>query len=100
MPCAEQNLHKLSVHFYDSVSVPRGAGVPIPAGTILRGGNIADIWHGKVNHLTTRAKPLFMRGGGGPPPCWNRSPGLAIRNGARCSSLFDHFLVTSGLNSQ
>ena len=57
------------------------AGAPIPTGTLLRGSNIADIWHGAVNHRTTRAKPLLWRGGGGPPPCWNRSPGLAVRNG-------------------
>jgi arylsulfatase A-like enzyme len=57
------------------------SGNPIPTGTVLRGGDISDIWHGKVNHKTLRDKPIFQRGGGGPPPCWNRSPGLAVRNG-------------------
>ena len=68
-----------AVDYFPTISAL--SGIPIPEGTVLRGGNIADIWHGKINHLTQRAKPLFWRGGGGPPPCWNRSPGLAVRNG-------------------
>ena len=68
-----------AVDYFPTISAL--SGNPIPPGTVLRGSDISDIWHGKVNHKTMRAKPLFWRGGGGPPPCWNRSPGLAIRNG-------------------
>ena len=57
------------------------AGVPIPSNALLRGQDIADVWHGKVNHMTNRTKTLLWRGGGGPPPCWNRSPAFAIRDG-------------------
>ena len=57
------------------------SGTTIPAGTLLRGHDISSVWHGEDNHVTTRPKPLIWRGGGGPPPCWNRSPALAIRNG-------------------
>jgi len=48
----------------------------------LRGHSIADIWHGKKNNVLDRGdKPLLWRGGGGPSPCWNRSPALAMRDG-------------------
>lgn len=57
------------------------AAAAIPEGTVLRGSNIADIWHGLANDVTVRPRPLFWRGGGGPPPCWHRSPGLAVRQG-------------------
>eukprot|EP01079_Euglenida_sp_SAG-EU17-18_P004337 gene4337-111_t len=57
------------------------AGVQVPASTLLRGHDISDIWHGKLSDQTVRPKALLWRGGGGPPPCWNRSPGLAARNG-------------------
>ena len=57
------------------------AGAPVPAGTLLRGVDVSHIWSGKAHHATTRAAPLIWRGGGGPAPCWNRSPGLAARNG-------------------
>ena len=58
------------------------AGAKIPAGTVLRGADQSDIWHGKASDVTTRAAgPLMWRGGGGPAPCWNLSPSLATRNG-------------------
>lgn len=57
------------------------AGVSIPEGTLLRGVDVSDILHGERNHITVREKPLLWRGGGGPAPCWNRSPPLAARNG-------------------
>mmetsp|Transcript_24273 Transcript_24273/g.72478 ORF Transcript_24273/g.72478 Transcript_24273/m.72478 type:complete len:560 (-) Transcript_24273:1121-2800(-) len=57
------------------------SGTAIPEGTLLRGEDISDIWHGERNHATIREKPLLWRGGGGPAPCWNRSPPLAARNG-------------------
>eukprot|EP00045_Choanoeca_perplexa_P018317 m.286946 g.286946 ORF g.286946 m.286946 type:complete len:427 (+) comp17781_c0_seq14:315-1595(+) len=52
---------------------------PIPNGTLLRGEDISEILFGKLNHQTSRKKPLFWRGGSCPPPCQNRSPGLAVR---------------------
>ena len=57
------------------------AGATVPAGTLLRGVDISAILHGDENDKTTREKPLLWRGGGGPAPCWNRSPSLAARNG-------------------
>ena len=57
------------------------AGAAIPENTVLRGEDVSDIWHGKANNVITRKKALLWRGGGGPPPCWNRSPALASRNG-------------------
>lgn len=57
------------------------AGVTVPAGTLLRGEDISSILHGDENDKTMREKPLLWRGGGGPAPCWNRSPSLAARNG-------------------
>lgn len=57
------------------------ADAAIPAGTLLRGTDVSAIWHGDENHKTERPHPLIWRGGSGPPPCWNQSPGLAIRNG-------------------
>lgn len=57
------------------------AGALIPKGTILRGEDQSDVWHGKENNVLVREKELHWRGGGGPPPCWNRSPPLAARNG-------------------
>ena len=68
-----------AVDYFPTISAL--SGIPIPTGTVLRGSDISDIWHGITNHKTVRPKPLFWRGGGGPPPCWNRSPGLAVRNG-------------------
>lgn len=56
-------------------------GSIIPTGTLLRGVDVSDILHGEKNHVTLREKPILWRGGGGPAPCWNRSPPLAARNG-------------------
>jgi len=58
------------------------AGVAVPAGTLLRGEDTSAIWQGKRNHVTSRVKALVWRGtGGGPAPCWNHAPALAIRQG-------------------
>ena len=46
----------------------------------LRGVDISPVLTGRQTHLR-RTQPLFWRGGGGPPPCWNRSPSLAVREG-------------------
>eukprot|EP00756_Hemistasia_phaeocysticola_P048672 Hpha_TRINITY_DN23080_c0_g1::TRINITY_DN23080_c0_g1_i1::g.109425::m.109425 len=45
-----------------------------------RGYDISDILTGKSRNVLKRKKPLMWRGGAAPPPCWNRSPGLAIRD--------------------
>jgi hypothetical protein len=78
-PCTRADRQISAVDYFPTIASL--ASVAIPEGTLLRGSDISAIWHGKVNHLTTRPRPLFWRGGGGPPPCWNRSPGLAVRNG-------------------
>lgn len=55
------------------------AHADIPAGTLLRGEDMKDVWHGTTRNRRSRGKPLIMRGGGGPPPCWHHSPALQIR---------------------
>eukprot|EP01060_Flectonema_neradi_P013995 TRINITY_DN20709_c0_g1_i1.p1 TRINITY_DN20709_c0_g1~~TRINITY_DN20709_c0_g1_i1.p1 ORF type:complete len:531 (+),score=90.16 TRINITY_DN20709_c0_g1_i1:67-1593(+) len=51
----------------------------VPLSEERRGYDISDILFGTKNNVLKREKPLMWRGGGGPPPCWNRSPGLSIR---------------------
>ena len=70
-----------SVDWLPTVASIAGISSTIPAGTLLRGEDVSDIFHGKTSHKTVREKPLWWRGGGGPAPCWNRSPSLAVRNG-------------------
>jgi len=62
-------------------TVARLAGASIPAGTLLRGEDVSDIWRGERSDVTKRSKLLLWRGGPGPGPCWMLSPSLAARNG-------------------
>lgn len=57
------------------------AGAPVPSGTLLRGQDVSDIWHGKANHVVQRQRPLFWRNAGSPGKCWDAAPALAHRNG-------------------
>ena len=47
----------------------------------LRGVNLAGVLQGHVPSSAQRDRALLWRGGGGAPPCWNRSPPLAMRQG-------------------
>ena len=56
-------------------------GATIPQGTIMHGEDQSAIWHGKTSNVINRTNALLWRNAGGPAPCWNRAPSLAIRNG-------------------
>jgi len=62
-------------------TITKLAKAKVPEGTLLRGTDISGIWHGAESNVIKRSKLLIWRGGGGPPPCWNLSPHLAIREG-------------------
>ena len=70
-----------AVDFLPTVMALAGVGVPPAAAAGLRGVDVSDVLHGKVNDKIDREKALLWRGGGGPAPCWNQSPGIAARNG-------------------
>ena len=57
------------------------ARVQVPRGQLLRGQDLSPILRGELRHQTQRQQPLYWRGGGGSPPCWNRSPPMAMREG-------------------
>lgn len=56
-------------------------GTPLPRGAGFRGQDISEILRGGKTNVANRETPLFWRGGGGPPPCWQQSPSLAVRTG-------------------
>ena len=56
-------------------------GATIPQGTIMHGEDQSAIWHGETSNVINRTNALLWRNAGGPAPCWNRAPSLAIRNG-------------------
>lgn len=74
-----------SVDWLPTVASLAGAATP-PGTTGLRGVDLSPILllrpQTTDSQLTPLQRPpLFWRGGGGSPPCWNRSPPFAMRDG-------------------